>query len=151
MTNNTTSLNITTVARPASSCNFRLFTNTEKLIQASSFFLIIFLSIICNTIVITIIKKTKRMHIPTNFFIVNLCVVNLVITLLNTIPDIQGRIAPSLGFAVSGKCIFCCLLLYIRQFVYCTIKFIAWNTGKLTFIVSQCDGISSILLIFSTF
>jgi len=116
MTNNTTSLNITTVARPASSCNFRLFTNTEKWIQASSFFLIIFLSIIGNTIVIAIIKRNKRMHIPTNFFIVNLCVVNLVISLLNTIPDIQGRIAPNLGFAVSGKCIFCCLLLYIHQY-----------------------------------
>ena len=107
MANNTTGSNIATVGRPASSCGFRIFTSTEKWIQASSLFLIIFLSIIGNTIVITIIKKNKRMHIPTNFFIVNLCVVNVVIMLLNAIPDIQGRIAPTLGFVVSGKCILC--------------------------------------------
>lgn len=114
MANNTTSWNITTVGRPASPCGFGVFTSTEKWIQASSLFLIIFFSIIGNTIVITIIKKNKRMHIPTNFFIVNLCAVNLVIMLLNTIPDIQGRIAPTLGFTVSGKCKFCCWLLYFR-------------------------------------
>ncbi|KAL9985132.1 hypothetical protein ACROYT_G007501 [Oculina patagonica] len=42
------------------------------------------------------------MHTPTNYFIVHLCVVNLLIMLLNTTPDIQGRIAPELGFVVTG-------------------------------------------------
>lgn len=111
MANNTTSLNITTDGQPASPCANRIFTNTEKWLQAFSFFVIIIFSIIGNTIVITIIRKNKRMHISTNFFIVNLCVVNLGIMLLNTVPDIQGKIAPNLGFVVSGKCTLFCLLL----------------------------------------
>lgn len=43
------------------------------------------------------------MHTPTNYFIVNLCVANLWIMLLNTMPDIFGRIAPQRGYGVSGK------------------------------------------------
>lgn len=106
MANNTTSLNATAVDRLTSPCFSRTFTKTEIWLQVSSFFVIIVFSIIGNAIVIAIIKKNKRMHIPTNYFIVNLCVVNLVIMLLNITPDIQGRIAPQLGFVVSGKCSF---------------------------------------------
>ena len=106
MANNTTSLNATAAGQLTSPCLYRSFTKTEIWLQVSSFFVIIVFSIIGNAAVITIIKKNRRMHIPTNYFIVNLCVVNLMIMLLNTTPDIQGRIAPKLGFAVSGKCTF---------------------------------------------
>ena len=106
MANNTTSLNVTASGGLVSPCLYLSFTDTEIWCQVTSFFIIIVFSIIGNVIVITIIKRNRRMHIPTNYFIVNLCVVNLVIMILNTTPDIQGRIAPDLGFVVSGKCTF---------------------------------------------
>ena len=108
MANNTTSLNVTAVGLLASQCALRRFSNIEIWLQVTSFFVIIALSIIGNVIVIAIIKKNRRMHIPTNYFIVNLCVANLIIMLVNIVPDIQGRIAPELGFAVRGKCTFVC-------------------------------------------
>ena len=42
------------------------------------------------------------MHTPANYFIVNLCFANFMIMLLNVSPDILGKIAPQLGFAVKG-------------------------------------------------
>lgn len=101
MTNGTSS-NATMTSPTPSGCT-RLFTPTEEWLQVSSFLIIIFLSIIGNAVVIIIIKKKRHMHTPTNYFIVNLCTVNLLILLLNAVPDIQGRIAPHLGFVVSGK------------------------------------------------
>ena len=105
MTNNTTSSNATVVAATASSgnCNFRPFTETEKWLQVSSFLIIDAISIFGNAVVICIIRRNQRLHSPTNYFIVNLCFANLMIMLVNTSPYILGRIAPQLGFGVTGK------------------------------------------------
>ena len=86
----------TCLSRPA-------FTETEKWLQVSSFLLIVVVSIFGNTIVIYIIKKNRRLHSSTNYFILNLCAANLMIMVLNTSPDILGRIAPHLGFVVGGE------------------------------------------------
>ena len=99
MENKTSSNGTQTLPCPS----FRPFTETEKWFQVSSFLLIVVVSIFGNTVVISIIKKTRRLHSPTNYFIVNLCFANLLIAVLNTTPYIQGRIAPHLGFVVSGE------------------------------------------------
>ena len=104
MANNSTVLNATLVR--TSRCPFHVFTETEAWLQVSSFLLIVVFSIFGNTVVIIIIKKNRQMHRPTNYFIANLCFANLMIMFLNVSPDILGRIAPHLGFAVSGKCTF---------------------------------------------
>ena len=105
MENNTTSANATVAssARSGGNCPVHLFTETEKWIQVSSFLIIVVVSIFGNAVVICIIKKNRRLHSPTNYFIVNLCFANLMIMFLNTSPDILGKIAPHLGFVVSGK------------------------------------------------
>ncbi|XP_022783611.1 neuropeptide FF receptor 2-like [Stylophora pistillata] len=99
---NSTSSNTTESSPLPSGCTSRPFTPVEIWFQVSSFLVVVFFSIIGNTVVITIIKKKRSMHTPTNYFIVNLCAVNLLILLHNTLPDISGRIAPQLGFAVTG-------------------------------------------------
>lgn len=124
MANNTTSANATVAssARSGGNCPVHLFTETEKWLQVSSFLIIVVVSIFGNTVVICIIKKNRRLHSPTNYFIVNLCLANLMIMFLNTSPDILGRIALHLGFVVSGKCTEVCLvanvLLAISLFTY---------------------------------
>ncbi|XP_074614702.1 substance-K receptor-like [Acropora palmata] len=105
MPNNSSSSNVA-ITQPSQSaggtCLSRPFTETEKWLQVSSFLLIVVVSIFGNTIVIYIIKKNRRLHSSTNYFILNLCAANLMIMVLNTSPDILGRIAPHLGFVVGG-------------------------------------------------
>ncbi|XP_068743118.1 substance-K receptor-like [Montipora capricornis] len=106
MPNDTESSNATLAPQPSQSskgdCPVRRFTETEKWLQVSSLLLIVVLSVFGNTVVIYIIKKNRRLHNPTNYFILNLCLANLMIMLVNTSPYILGRIAPHLGFVVSG-------------------------------------------------
>ncbi|XP_022783630.1 substance-P receptor-like [Stylophora pistillata] len=101
MTNNTSS-NSTSEPSPSYRCPTRPFTTVEVWFQVSAFEIIMAGSIIGNVFLIAIIKKNRMIHIPTNFFLVSLCILNLLIILINTLPDVQGRIAPQLGFIITG-------------------------------------------------
>ena len=111
MTNNTSS-NSTSEPSPSYRCPTRPFTTIEVWFQVSAFVIIMAGSIIGNVFLIAIIKKNRMIHIPTNFFLVSLCILNLLIILINTLPDVQGRIAPQLGFIITGN--YGCLLILIK-------------------------------------
>lgn len=119
MANNSSSPNVA-ITQPSQSavgtCVSRPFTETDKWLQVSAFLLIVVVSIFGNTMVIYITKKNRRLHSPTNYFILNLCAANLMIMVLNTSPYILGRIAPHLGFVVSGECVRCFSRYTLRRY-----------------------------------
>jgi len=43
------------------------------------------------------------MRSPTNYFIVNLCLANLMIMLMNVVRNVVGRISPHKGYGISGR------------------------------------------------
>ena len=90
-------------ARTGSRCNVRLFNDTEIWLQVTSYLLIILFSSFGNTVIISIVKKNRRMRSPTNYFIVNLCLANLMIMLMNVVPYVVGRISPRKGYGISGR------------------------------------------------
>ena len=100
---NNTSFTPSSAARTGSRCNVRLFNDTEIWLQVTSYLLIILFSSFGNTVIISIVKKNRRMRSPTNYFIVNLCLANLMIMLMNVVPYVVGRISPHKGYGISGR------------------------------------------------
>ena len=100
---NNTSFTPSSAARTGSRCNVRLFNDTEIWLQVTSYLLIILFSSFGNTVIISIVKKNRRMRSPTNYFIVNLCLANLMIMLMNVVPYVVGRISPRKGYGISGR------------------------------------------------
>ena len=100
---NNTSFTPSAAVRTGSGCNFRLFNDTEIWLQVTSYLLIILFSSFGNTVIISIVKKNPRMRSPTNYFIVNLCLANLMIMLMNVVPYVVGRISSHNGYGISGR------------------------------------------------
>ena len=100
---NNTSFTPSSAARTGSRCNVRLFNDTEIWLQVTSYLLIILFSSFGNTVIISIVKKNRRMRSPTNYFIVNLCLANLMIMLMNVVPYVVGRISARKGYGISGR------------------------------------------------
>ena len=106
-----TSSNATSEPQPSYRCSARPFINIEVWFQVSAFVIIMVGSIIGNVLVITVIKKNRRMHIQTNYFLVSLCFLNLLIISVDTVSDVQVRITPQLGFIITSN--YYCILILI--------------------------------------
>ena len=111
---NNTSFTPSAAVRTGSGCNFRLFNDTEIWLQVTSYLLIILFSSFGNTVIISIVKKNRRMRSPTNYFIVNLCLANLMIMLMNVVHYVVGRISPHKGYGISGRYLYISVWTRVR-------------------------------------
>ena len=79
-----------------------------------AYLLVILFSSFGNTVIISIVKKNRRMRSPTNYFIVNLCLANLMIMLMNVVHYVVGRISPHKGYGISGRYLYISVWTRVR-------------------------------------
>ena len=98
------------------SCPFPDISLAEQCIRAASVVLIILLSLIGNIIVISVVRKSRKLQTVTHYFIMNMAVADILITLFNMVELLQRQISghDRVFGGIVGE-IYCRLLLFVQN------------------------------------
>ncbi|XP_032236831.2 QRFP-like peptide receptor [Nematostella vectensis] len=116
---NSTNASVITLAN---GCPPSLPTTLSRTLKSLAYIVIMLTSIFGNLLIVTIIYKIKRMRIPFNFFILNMAVADLLITVI-FMPRMLTRILYGFAWQIPGMIglVLCKLLPFLHEVFICVV------------------------------